>query len=120
MTKNTKKITRVPSSIKDTKTSIPEDIKDALAEKYVSGASDAKPEPSEAATFKPPESIPSTKPEISSNPKRKGVIRGNREQISLTVPPEVLTELEAMAKRRGMTRSGLINQTLRQLIGLES
>ena len=39
----------------------------------------------------------------------KGVTRGKREQITHTLPPELLTKIDAQAKKRGMTRAGFIN-----------
>jgi hypothetical protein len=40
---------------------------------------------------------------------RKGVMRGNREQITVTLPPETLTRLERLARGAGMTRAALLN-----------
>lgn len=40
---------------------------------------------------------------------RKGVTRGNREQITHTMPPEMLARIDAQAKSRGMTRAAFIN-----------
>jgi hypothetical protein len=40
---------------------------------------------------------------------RRGVMRGNREQITLTLPPETLDRIERLARNAGMTRAGLIN-----------
>ena len=40
---------------------------------------------------------------------RRGVMRGNREQITLTLPPETLDRIERLARRAGMTRAALIN-----------
>jgi predicted DNA-binding protein len=36
-------------------------------------------------------------------------MRGNREQITVTLPPETLTRLERLARDAGMTRAGLLN-----------
>lgn len=40
---------------------------------------------------------------------RKGLIRGKREQISHTMPPELLAKVDALAQAKGLTRAGLIN-----------
>jgi hypothetical protein len=40
---------------------------------------------------------------------RKGVMRGNREQITVTLPPETLSRVERLARDAGMTRAGLLN-----------
>jgi hypothetical protein len=40
---------------------------------------------------------------------RKGVMRGKREQISHTMPPELLAKADALAQAKGLTRAGLIN-----------
>ena len=40
---------------------------------------------------------------------RKGVMRGNREQITVTLPPETLNRIERLAREAGMTRAGLLN-----------
>lgn len=42
-------------------------------------------------------------------PARKTLMRGRREQISHTMPPELLEKVDEMAKRKGITRAGLIN-----------
>ena len=40
---------------------------------------------------------------------RKGVMRGRKEQITLTIAPELLSRLDRMAKRMGQSRAALIN-----------
>lgn len=40
---------------------------------------------------------------------RKGVKRGNREQITHTLPVELLASIDRQARGRGMTRAGFIN-----------
>ncbi len=54
---------------------------------------------------------PTPKPAGPAKPvrERKGVMRGNREQITVTLPPETLTRLERLAREAGMTRAGLLN-----------
>ena len=49
---------------------------------------------------------------------RRGVMRGNREQITLTLPPETLGRIERLARGAGMTRAGLINLFIHR--GLEA
>jgi predicted DNA-binding protein len=46
------------------------------------------------------------------------VMRGNREQITLTLPPETLDRIERLARGAGMTRAGLINLFIHR--GLEA
>ena len=43
---------------------------------------------------------------------RKGVPRGKREQITHTLPPELLAKIDAQAQSRGMTRAGFINYAI--------
>jgi hypothetical protein len=50
--------------------------------------------------------------------RRKGVMRGNREQITLTLPPETLERLERLARAAGMTRAALLNLFIHR--GLEA
>jgi hypothetical protein len=90
-----------------------------LADKFVNGSPDAKPESSGAAKEKLQAAVPAATPETSSNPNRKGVIKGKREQISLTVPHAILAQLETLAVRRGMTRASLINMAITRLIERE-
>jgi hypothetical protein len=40
---------------------------------------------------------------------RKGVMRGKREQISHTMPPELLAKVDQEAASKGITRAGFIN-----------
>lgn len=40
---------------------------------------------------------------------RKGVKKGKREQISLTIPPSLLARLDAVADRLALSRAGMIN-----------
>jgi hypothetical protein len=61
------------------------------------------------AITKPPQRR--TEEFISSAPDavRKGVMRGKREQITLTIAPELLARVDQMAKRMGQSRAALIN-----------
>lgn len=45
-----------------------------------------------------------------------GVVRGNKQQISLTIAPELLLQVEEMAAEMGQTRAGLINMAVYRLI----
>lgn len=47
---------------------------------------------------------------------KKGTIRGKREQISHTMPPALLAEVDAMAERKGLSRAGLINLAVSEYI----
>jgi hypothetical protein len=46
---------------------------------------------------------------------RKGVIRGRKEQIALTMVPDLLAKVDEMASRMGQTRAALINRAIYQL-----
>ena len=46
---------------------------------------------------------------------RKGVIRGRREQITLTIAPELLAKVDDMARRMGQSRAALINRAIYEL-----
>lgn len=48
-------------------------------------------------------------PDATASSARKGVTRGRREQITHTLPPELLAKIDAQANSRGMTRAGFIN-----------
>jgi metal-responsive CopG/Arc/MetJ family transcriptional regulator len=47
---------------------------------------------------------------------RKGVQRGKREQISHTLPHELLALLDESAKAKGLTRAGLINLAISEYL----
>jgi metal-responsive CopG/Arc/MetJ family transcriptional regulator len=40
---------------------------------------------------------------------RKGVMRGRREQITLTIAPDLLARVDELAERMGQSRAALIN-----------
>lgn len=46
---------------------------------------------------------------------RKGVIRGRKEQITLTIAPDLLAKVDAMASRMGQSRAALINRAIYEL-----
>ena len=66
----------------------------ASVERFISSAPDAK-------------KAPDTKP---------GVMRGQRAQISHTLPPEMLAKVDELAHAKGMTRAGFINYAISELI----
>lgn len=45
-------------------------------------------------------------------PKVKRVMKGSKEQISLTLPPELVDRIEGAAQRFGMSRTSYINRAL--------
>jgi hypothetical protein len=85
MKKETSKITKRPI-LKPTAPLAPV-VEDKEAEKFIGGA---------------PDSVP-------TGDTRKGVIRGKREQISHTLPPDLLVKIDARANKIGLTRAGFIN-----------
>jgi hypothetical protein len=50
---------------------------------------------------------------------RKGVKKGKREQISLTIPPSLLDRLDAVANRLALSRAGMINLAIVRAIEQE-
>lgn len=42
----------------------------------------------------------------------KGVAKGNKRQISLTIAPDLLRSVDEAAKRSGQTRAGVINMAI--------
>lgn len=46
---------------------------------------------------------------------RKGVIRGKKEQITLTIAPDLLAKVDALASRMGQSRAALINRAIYEL-----
>lgn len=49
------------------------------------------------------------------NAGRKGVIRGRKEQITLTIAPELLAKVDQMAGKMGQSRAALINRAIYEL-----
>ena len=47
---------------------------------------------------------------------RRGVIRGRREQITLTMQRELLVAVDVLARRMGQTRAALINRAIYELL----
>jgi hypothetical protein len=53
---------------------------------------------------------------ISKTPDaRKGVIRGRKEQITLTIAPDLLAKVDEIATRMGQSRAALINRAIYEL-----
>jgi hypothetical protein len=46
---------------------------------------------------------------------RKGVIRGRKEQITLTIAPDLLAKIDGMASKMGQSRAALINRAIYEL-----
>ncbi len=61
-------------------------------------------------------------PDAASAVERKGVVKGRKQQISLTIKPELLDRVDAVAGRMGQSRAAIINLALFQSLerGLES
>ncbi len=55
----------------------------------------------------------------SDTPAQKGVRRGKREQITLTLVPELLEKLDVLAKRMGQSRAATINLAIFRLVEAE-
>jgi len=47
---------------------------------------------------------------------RQGVRKGNRRQISLTIMPDLLAKVDAMAQRLGQSRAAVINMAVYRLV----
>jgi hypothetical protein len=50
---------------------------------------------------------------------RKGVIKGKKEQITLTLTPALLTKVDTLAKRMGQSRAAVINLAIFRLVEAE-
>lgn len=48
--------------------------------------------------------------------KRKGVQKGKKQQITVTVDPEILEQLDQKASETGLSRAALINVGIRHVI----
>jgi hypothetical protein len=89
------KLTKRPS-VKPENQALPLDEK--AVEAFMNKAPDGVPVPSPAST------------------ERKGVKRGNREQISHTITPELLQKVDEKARHEGQTRAGLINLAIARYV----
>jgi hypothetical protein len=50
---------------------------------------------------------------------RKGVMKGKKEQITVTFAPELLTKVDALAKKMGQSRAAMIGLAVYRLIEAE-
>jgi hypothetical protein len=50
---------------------------------------------------------------------RKGVWRGKKEQITLTIAPDMLTRVDTLAQRMGQSRAAVINMAIFRLVSAE-
>ena len=62
------------------------------------------------------DSFISSAPDAKKDEVKKRLTRGNRSQISHTLPPEMLAKIDELAQGRGMTRAGFINYAISELI----
>jgi Ribbon-helix-helix protein, copG family len=53
-------------------------------------------------------------------PVRKGVRRGKKEQITLTLTPDMLEKVDALAHRMGQSRAAVINLAIFRLVEAEA
>lgn len=67
---------------------------DAKAEAFIAGAPDANQRPA---------------PPAATGVYEKGIAKGNKRQITLTIAPELLRRVDEVAKRTGQGRAGIIN-----------
>lgn len=72
----------------------PAAIDQAAADAFISGAPDA----------------------VASAPKARGVKKGNRQQISLTISPSLLVKVDELAEKLGQSRAAVINMALYQAV----
>lgn len=54
-----------------------------------------------------------------SAPRLRGVKKGNRQQISLTIAPALLLKLDKLAETQGLTRSAAISMAIHRAIEAE-
>ena len=69
------------------------------ADAFIAGAPDSAAAPA---------SVPRPQPS-ATNDYAKGVAKGNKRQITLTMAPHLLRRVDEMAQRTGQTRAGIIN-----------
>ncbi len=74
---------------------------------FVSGAPDAKPKTVDVFISRAPDAG------------RKGVMKGKKEQITLTLTPDLLTKVDALAQRMGQSRAAVINLGIFRLLEAE-
>ena len=47
---------------------------------------------------------------------RRGVLKGNKRQITLTIMPELLAKVDAMARKLGQSRAAVINMAVYRIV----
>lgn len=55
-------------------------------------------------------------PDSSVDVYEKGIAKGNKRQISLTIAPALLRQVDELAQKTGQTRAGLINLAIYRAI----
>lgn len=73
---------------------VPTDIDQAAADAFISGAPDS----------------------AAGTPKARGVKKGNKQQISLTIAPGLLLKVDELAEQLGQSRAAVINMALYQAV----
>lgn len=66
----------------------------AAEDAFIQGAPDAKTEATPATVYE------------------KGIAKGNKRQITLTISPELLRKVDEVAKRTGQARAAIINMAI--------
>ena len=66
----------------------------AAEDAFIQGAPDAKTEAAPAAVYE------------------KGIAKGNKRQITLTISPELLRKVDEVASRTGQARAAIINMAI--------
>ncbi len=71
-----------------------------------------------AITKKPQRAARSQMEFIASAPDgaRRGVLKGKKRQITLTIMPELLEKVDAMARKLGQSRAAVINMAVYRLV----
>ena len=71
-----------------------------------------------AITKKPPKAARAQAEFIASAPdgERRGVLKGRKRQITLTIMPELLEKVDAMARKLGQSRAAVINMAVYRLV----
>jgi hypothetical protein len=72
----------------------------------------------EAAEAATDPTAPCLSPGFLTDKPRRGVMRGNKEQITVTLPPEMIARLEQLGRKAGMARTQLITLFIHR--GLEA
>ncbi len=81
---------------------ITKSVRPKTVEEFIGGAPDA----------------PRVVPPLADTPpaKPKGIQRGNKQQITLTIAPHLLEKIDALAERMGQSRAALINVAIHRHI----